>query len=205
MFQPSSPDGFFANGVLWTDIEIVPVQFGFGLSYKSPNRAWLLAPRGERPRTTLLGWPGTLPGPFRQHAAIAHARFLRCRRLKLTCAMESITVQEWVLELLLLGWPVSLIIKLLYSLAPSPALCATRGPLLGLLRHPMSWHDKGKGRGRWQQGGGGYQQGGYSNGWSSSDQAPAWRSSSGAVPAPMWSRQIPSLLTTAVYLPFQIQ
>ena len=99
----------------WLDIDLYVRDQQVISIPKSVNRKWLYdaEPKGK---SSIIPWPGRVPGGFQRLRSIFTARLTRARELQIPVGVTIWWVGELILELHLLGYPVSLIRAITHSL-----------------------------------------------------------------------------------------
>ena len=93
---------------------------------KNSNRQYLFGDRVAPFVGSFLPWPGALPYRFRQLRGILISKLTACWTARLDVTLTTITILEFVLELLRLGYPLQVSRALTHSLPKWPAAITAR-------------------------------------------------------------------------------
>ena len=109
----------------WLDMDITVCGQSLCIVPKNVNRPWLY--RGAlRERCALGHWPGRPPKGFGNLRAMFLVRIARSRELRIDADAAAVWLGELVLEMFILGFPLSVLRALVHSLPCSPAAQAVR-------------------------------------------------------------------------------
>ena len=161
-----SPDILTANIMelfTWLDLSIGISKHELFWISRNANRPWIWSPTApeDRPKPIVHPWPGVLAIPFGRLRAIILGKCARAFSLGVGTYVESLVILEALLELVLVGYPYSLIRAVAHSIPAHPAarlarqavrawkpvLAATAAP-----SDPAMGRGRGKGSSSWKSG-----------------------------------------------------
>ena len=111
---------------VFTDVGILVQGWSLFLNPKNPNRSWIVSGEVNRPKAGFIVWPGHLPYSFNTLRAILQSKISRCSLLKLSYQAQFLRLIEDIYELLVIGYPLKLLRKLVHSLPPAPPALKSR-------------------------------------------------------------------------------
>ena len=151
-----SPDILTAENMelfTWLDLSIGINKYGLFWIPRNANRAWIWSPTApeDRPKPVVHPWPGVLATPFGRLRAIILGKCARAYSLDVGTYVESLMILEALLELVLVGYPYSLIRAITHSIPTHPAARLARQAVRAwrpVLVAPATPGDPAMGRGR---------------------------------------------------------
>ena len=110
---------------IWLDMHIYVRGQKLVILPKNTNRAWLYGV-GSFEKAATIPWPGCPPGGFAALRCMFSTRIYRARELGVGWEITGMWLAELILELFLLGYPVSVIRAITHSLPCSPPVQIAR-------------------------------------------------------------------------------